>query len=382
MTENTPLLNVTTSRFVALLVTAALMAGCQSPKKEAAPPENAKPPAKKNTLGTAIEGTGQLIGNAGKATLEGTGKVITSTGEIISGAGSALDKTLRDFLGAGAETINTERNVVFAVVDGKDLTMDVFWPKGEDHKAPFPMVVNVHGGSWYKKGQEGFPVPMCRWLAKQGFAVANIAYRLAPEYKFPEAVNDCLGAVIFFKSNAAKYQGDPARVAIMGDSAGANLASMTALCWDNAYFKPTFAGDGKVTAQTHANVLLFGVYDMVAMYNMTGWFVIFENPKEIGPKYMGGTPTDMLERYQMASPVHHVRKDMSPTLIICGADDPLLEQSILFHKKLNEMGLRNGLYISVGDTHGFTSLPFTKGATDAYNAINAFLSLELKNRKP
>jgi acetyl esterase/lipase len=185
------------------------------------------------------------------------------------------------------------------------------------------------------------------------------------------------GAVIFAKTNAAKYHGDPTRVAMMGDSAGGNISSMCALCWDNPYFKPSFTGDGKVTAQTQANVFLFGVFDLVTMYNMMGWYVIFENPKEIGKMYMGGTPAEMLDRYKMASPVTHVRKDMSPTLLVCGGADPLFEQSNLFHRKLDETGIRSGFYISIGDTHGFTALT-TKGAADAYNAVNAFLALELK----
>jgi acetyl esterase/lipase len=79
----------------------------------------------------------------------------------------------------------------------------------------------------------------------------------------------------------------------------------------------------------------------------------------------------------MASPVTHVRKDMSPTLLVCGGADPLFEQSNLFHRKLDETGIRSGFYISIGDTHGFTALT-TKGAADAYNAVNAFLALELK----
>ena len=368
-------------RFIALIAVAGLVLGCQTPKKSEVPPDAAPSaqgeqaqPKKSDPIGGAIEGTGKFLGDAGTTVLKGGAWAIASTGEVIGGAGTAFDKTVRDFLGVSAEAINTERRIVYAKVENEELAMDVFWPKGD---GPFPMVVNVHGGSFYKKDQEKFAEPMCKWLASQGYAVFSISYRLAPEHKFPDAVNDALGAVIFAKTNAARFHGDPTRVAIMGDSAGGNISSMSALCWDNPYFKPSFTGDGKVTAQTQANVFLFGVYDMVAMYNMMGWFVILENPKQIGNWYMGGSPAEMADRYKMASPVTHVRKDMSPTLLVCGGADPLFEQSNLFHRKLDETGIRSGFYISIGDTHGFTALT-TKGAADAYNAVNAFLALELK----
>ena len=377
------------AQFITTIAVAGLMVGCQTPKKEGAEPEaapaaqgetsakSAEPqgqPKKSNPLSGAITGGGKWIGSVGDAAIVPFGTVVSIGGEALGGVGAALDKAVKSFLGAGAENVNTERRVVYAQMDGETLAMDIFWPKGE---GPFPMIVNVHGGSFHKKDQEKFCEPMCKWLCNQGYAVFNISYRLAPEHKFPDAVNDAMGAVIFAKTNAAKYHGDPTRVAMMGDSAGGNISSMCALCWDNPYFKPSFTGDGKVTAQTQANVFLFGVFDLVTMYNMMGWYVIFENPKEIGKMYMGGTPAEMLDRYKMASPVTHVRKDMSPTLLVCGGADPLFEQSNLFHRKLDETGIRSGFYISIGDTHGFTALT-TKGAADAYNAVNAFLALELK----
>jgi acetyl esterase/lipase len=333
---------------------------------------------KADPLGDAIEGTGKLLGEAGKVVLDGSGTVILGTGQAIGGTSAALGKVVEGLFAPKPEPINSERRVVYATAGDEKLMFDVFRPK---RGGTFPMIVYLHGGAWYKKHQEGFFEPMCRWMAEHGYVVFNVSYRLAPKHKFPAQVNDALGAIIYAKTNAAKYNGDPARVAVMGDSAGGNLAGMAALAWDDPYFKPSFQGDGTVTAQTNANVFLFAVYDLVWMYNMFGLYVIVEDPKEIGQMYMGGTPDQMPERYRMGSPLQRVRKDMSPTLIVCGADDPLRPQSEAFHKKLNAMGVPNGLYISVGDTHGFTAFPLTKGALDCYNAVNAFLSVQLKHQR-
>jgi len=274
-----------------------------------------------------------------------------------------------------AEPAHSAKRVTYATVDGQALKTDIFWPDGE---GPFPMVVNFHGGGWTKTDQEGFSEPMCKWLANQGYVVFNVSYRLAPKYIFPAQVNDALGAVIFAKHHAADYNGDPTRVAVMGDSAGGNLAAMAALCWDDPRFKPSFTAKG-VTAETHANVFLFPVLDLVDMAALSGLYVIVENPKEIAKTYMGGGLDEMREEYRRASPMYRVRKDMSPTLFICGADDPLLPQSRTFKRKLDRLGVPNGMYVAAGETHGFTAFPFTKGATDAYAAIAAFLDLELKH---
>lgn len=274
-----------------------------------------------------------------------------------------------------------ERDVTYAVVDGKELKLDVFWPEG---KGPFPMIINIPGGAWYKENEEWLREPICRYLCNRGYVVFNVTYRHAPEYRFPAQVNDVLGAIIFTKTNAAKYNGDPNRVAIMGDSAGANLAALAANVWDDPYYTPSFSGNGRYTAHTDATVLLFGVYDLVKVYNMSRLYaVIFENPKEVAQRYLGGTPDQMPEQYRRASPLYSIRPNMSPTLIVCGSNDPLLSHSVALHEKLTEMGVPHGFYISEGDNHGFTMYPppFTLGAMHCFAAINAFLDLVLGSGK-
>ena len=284
-----------------------------------------------------------------------------------------------------------QRRVVYARLPGKRLYLDVFWPEG---RGPFPMIVNLPGGAWHKADEEWMREPMCRWLCNNGFVVFNVSYRLAPKYKFPDQVNDALGAILFAKANAAKYNGDPARVAVMGDSSGGNLAAMAALAWDDPAFTPSYRGDGRLDARPQAAVLLFGIYDLVWMYNMVSVYTVFDNPKEDGVRYLGGTPEEMPDRYRLASPIHRVRSHrerrgvrvapassamLAPTLIVCGSADPTLPQAQAFHEKLDEVGAPNALYISFGDNHSFTMFPppFTKGAEDCYNMVHAFLDIEL-----
>ncbi|MEU4650129.1 flavin-containing monooxygenase [Nocardia fluminea] len=92
-----------------------------------------------------------------------------------------------------------------------------------------PVVVFGHGGG-FVAGSVDSVDPMCRTLAARlGAVVVSVDYRLAPEHPHPAAVEDMLAAVIWTREHIAEYGGDPARIAIMGESAGANLAAVTAL---------------------------------------------------------------------------------------------------------------------------------------------------------
>ncbi|MGK5529750.1 alpha/beta hydrolase [Streptomyces sp. URMC 129] len=91
-----------------------------------------------------------------------------------------------------------------------------------------PVLLYLHGGGWTLGGVDRVD-PLCRTLANRtGCLVASVEYRLAPEHKFPAPLQDCHAALAWVTAHAARLGADPARTAIGGDSAGANLA--TAVC--------------------------------------------------------------------------------------------------------------------------------------------------------
>src|SRR6266481_1030227 len=92
--------------------------------------------------------------------------------------------------------------------------------------APLPVVAYFHGGGWVQGDLETHD-GLCARLAKHaGVLVVAIDYRLAPEHKFPAAVDDCLAAYRWLRAHAGELGGDAARVGLAGDSAGGNLSAV------------------------------------------------------------------------------------------------------------------------------------------------------------
>ncbi len=113
---------------------------------------------------------------------------------------------------------------------GEGVSVDVCHPDGESE--PRPVVLAVHGGSW-ARGDKSHPHwrTICQWLAAEGFVGVSVNYRLAPEHPYPAGADDVTAAVAWAQDDtvAAQFGIDPARVGLLGGSAGGNLVSLVGL---------------------------------------------------------------------------------------------------------------------------------------------------------
>src|ERR1700742_2403181 len=112
----------------------------------------------------------------------------------------------------------TEDSVVYAVADGQTLTMDYYAPKGQGlGQASHPIAILIHGGGYHggtsKNGSEAY---VADFLAPAGYAVFSVNYRLAPQYPYPYMVFDVQRAVRFIRHNAAQWDADPNKIALVG----------------------------------------------------------------------------------------------------------------------------------------------------------------------
>lgn len=109
-------------------------------------------------------------------------------------------------------------------VDGVTLLINVALPKNESAK-PRPVMVLIHGGGLIKGDKSRFNKRIVA-MAKRGVVAASVMYRLAPEHRFPAAIEDVKAAIRFLKAHAGAFNLDPSRIIVNGASSGAYLATM------------------------------------------------------------------------------------------------------------------------------------------------------------
>jgi acetyl esterase len=108
---------------------------------------------------------------------------------------------------------------------GGQIPLRAYRPRGEE---PLPMIVWIHGGGWVMGSVDTYDAAARALAQASGAVVVSVDYRLAPEHRWPAAVDDCLAAVRWAAAHGAEVGGDGSRLAVAGDSAGGNLAAVVA----------------------------------------------------------------------------------------------------------------------------------------------------------
>ena len=257
--------------------------------------------------------------------------------------GSENRRALEDAIRQAPQLAYKMRGWKWAEVDGQTLELDAWWPHGA---GPWPIVVWVHGGGWHA-GFKELGNHTARQIASKGYAVLSINYRLAPDHPFPAAVEDCLGAVVWAKREAARFNGDPSRVAIAGESAGGNLAAMVACAADSGRFHPTGGRPGDPDPFVQAAIPVYGAFDLPAHIADAGDDAA--RRRELLTKYIPGGEKD----FAAASPITFLDPHDPPTLLICGDADFLYDQSVAFDKALEANRIDHEFFVPPGAGHAF-----------------------------
>jgi acetyl esterase len=122
--------------------------------------------------------------------------------------------------------VRVAADITYRRVDGAAIKLNVCQPK-KTSTAVRAAIVIVHGGSW--RGGDKSSVEwssVCQWIGSAGFVAFDLDYRLAPEYPFPDGLDDIQAAVRWIRAHASTYKIDPKRIGAFGGSAGGNLVSM------------------------------------------------------------------------------------------------------------------------------------------------------------
>jgi acetyl esterase/lipase len=249
-----------------------------------------------------------------------------------------------------------QTNVEYAQHDGTKLLADLYQPKGV---AKAPAVIAVHGGGWQNGSRAGYRY-WGPYLAKNGYVVLSIDYRLGKAGTYPASVYDVKAAIQFVRAKAADLGVDPERIALMGDSAGAHLVALVGLA--QAEFTASYRDDPNfaVPANVKAVVGFYGVYDMLAQWPHD----LIARPRDnIVEKYLGASPMQNRRIYFDSSPISYATIDRTRTrfLLIHGTNDDVVDpttQSQAFLTALNQAGIFVRRIVIPGAGHFWASDPF------------------------
>lgn len=212
----------------------------------------------------------------------------------------------------------------------------------------FPVLVYLHGGGFVVGSLDSYD-STCRVLAnRSGCIVVSVDYRLAPEHKFPAAVEDCVEALNWVAENAEEIDADPARMAIAGDSAGGNLAAVTTV---------VARDDGGPALQL--SVLIYPVaagtpnsyshHAFAEKHFLTRRTILWFYEQYLnGPDDAADPRFAPLETPDLSG--------LPPTLLIVAGYDPLRDEGLAYGERLRQAGVEVTVSNYEGMLHGFVTM--------------------------
>ncbi len=264
------------------------------------------------------------------------------------------------FTGLDLPPVRITRDVLVRTVGGVRLTVDIYRP---EHDRVVPVVVQVYGGGW-RGGEPQDNAEIAQSMAAAGFAVFAIDYRHAPDWTWPTQLEDVLDALRWVTVHAAEYGADPSQVALVGRSAGAQLAMR--------------ASQDAAAPPIRAVVSIYGPVDLAEGYRVPPTPDPL-NVRVIEEQFLGGTPDQQPGRYADASPITRAAQPHPPVLVITGGRDHIVEPRFgrMLHDGLMQSGASVILHMPWAD-HGFDFVPFGPSSQIALYYTQRFLSDALR----
>lgn len=239
-----------------------------------------------------------------------------------------------------------------------DIPVRVYWPLEAEQALALPVLLLFHGGG-FALGDLDTHHKMARYYCQRaGLIVLSVDYRRSPEHPFPAGVEDCYAALCWTAENAGELGGDPARIAVTGDSAGGNLSAVMCLLARQR-------GGPSIAFQA----LVYPVVDMRAeatfpsrdAFGAGGYFLSQRDMDWLNGMYYANP--DEEARDLRSSPI--LARDLAglpPALVITAGLDPLRDEGRAYADRLTQAGVAVRYRCFESTIHGFLSF---SGALDA-----------------
>ena len=275
-----------------------------------------------------------------------------------------------------SEDVAIEKDVSY-LAPGRKEKLDLYKRARRAADDLSPAVVIIHGGGWVG-GDKGSAREILTGttLAKAGYLCVSVEYWKGTKDRWPTNLQDCKNAVRWLRVNAARLQVDPARIGVIGGSAGGHLALMVAYTAGNREIDPNPLYPG-VSDRVSACVDMYGISNLLTRQGTDGSgkpdgklrdTKLFPESREAAP-----------EKWKLASPVTHIRRDSPPTLILHGSHDTTVDrdQSVELHDALTTAGVESTLIMVKGANHAW---PLKTGKFDYTGDVVCFFDRYLKPR--
>lgn len=222
-----------------------------------------------------------------------------------------------------------------------EIPVRIYTPAGSGQ---FPVIVFFHGGGWVVGSLDGYD-NVCTRLANRVHAVVvSVDYRLAPEHPFPAAVEDATAALQWVADHAGEFNGDVERIGVAGDSAGGNLAAVSAL-WARDH-----------GPQVSQQLLFYPATDFLRetdsfKENAEGYFLTEDLITWFGEQYKADGDD------WRASPARATSlENLPPAYVVTAEFDPLRDEAEQYAKALTDAGGKAEVHRYDGVPHGFVSM--------------------------
>lgn len=209
------------------------------------------------------------------------------------------------------------------------LKLDAFVPRAG--AGPYPAVIVAHGGGWEAGDKVTYVTPVFEPLARAGLAWFSIDYRLTPAFRHADQLADLRAAVRFVRREHSRFNIDPARIFLLGESASGQMVAQIA------------AEDDSLAGV----VSFYGVYDFPAM-------VTDASPRSLLVRLFRRTVLDEAARQELRrhSPLYTAHAGMPPVLLVNGTGERLWAQAQAFATRLDELRVPHEVVALDGAPHG------------------------------
>lgn len=216
--------------------------------------------------------------------------------------------------------------------EGSRRILDIYLPN--EGEGPFPVIIDVFGGGWCFGHKSSHKLIPALNLLKRGFAVVSINYSLSYQAKFPAQIYELKAAVRFIRKNAAQYNLDPDRIALMGESAGAHLASVAACSSAAGEIVDPSWPNMDVSDEVQAVIAVYCPVDIAlskeyfevqkSLTKLDCLLDEYGNEDSVECILFGGTRQERPEEAYMANPMNYLNEKCPPFLFLHGDRDQVV----------------------------------------------------------